>query len=117
MWHEEWSTTSFVPSLVETSGHDENTYKIVLPRLQTATVVLNTVFLRAELKGRTYRQPDFRDALARVMILKDIISIGQYQMSHVWMVTCVNRLAKQKLVDLGNFLVKSMKCMVFDPDS
>ncbi|XP_077534780.1 uncharacterized protein LOC144146726 [Haemaphysalis longicornis] len=99
------------------SGHKENTYKIVLPRLPTGTVGLNTVFLHADLKGRPHRAPDFRDALVRVMNLKDVISIGQYQMSHVWMVTCVSALATQKFVDLGSFPVKSLKCMVFDPDS
>lgn len=92
-------------------------YKIILPRLPTGNVVLNTVFLHADLKGRPYRAPDFRDALARVINLRDVLCIGQYQMSHVWMVTCVSSAVKQKLVQLETFTVKGLQCMVFDPDT
>ncbi|XP_077527591.1 uncharacterized protein LOC144138958 [Haemaphysalis longicornis] len=99
------------------SGTNMDTYKIILPRLPTGNVVLNTVFLHADLKGRPYRAPDFRDALARVINLRDVLCIGQYQMSHVWMVTCVSSAVKQKLVQLEKFIVKGLQCMVFDPDT
>ncbi|XP_077536275.1 uncharacterized protein LOC144148638 [Haemaphysalis longicornis] len=92
-------------------------YKIILPRLPTGNVVLNTVFLHADLKGRPYRAPDFRDALARVINLRDVLCIGQYQMSHVWMLTCVSNSVKQKLVQLEHITVKGLKCMVFDPET
>ncbi|XP_077547980.1 uncharacterized protein LOC144160619 [Haemaphysalis longicornis] len=99
------------------SGNNMGTYKIILARLPTGNVVLNTVFLHADLKGRRYRAPDFRDALARVINLRDVLCIGQYQMSHVWMVTCVSSAVKQKLVQLEKFIVKGLQCMVFDPDT
>ncbi|XP_077557311.1 uncharacterized protein LOC144172491 [Haemaphysalis longicornis] len=99
------------------SGTDMDNYKIILPRLPTGNVVLNTVFLHADLKGRPYRAPDFRDALARVINLRDVVCIGQYQMSHVWMLTCASSVVKHKLVQLEHITVKGLKCMVFDPDT
>ncbi|XP_075556623.1 uncharacterized protein LOC142588686 [Dermacentor variabilis] len=36
-------------------------------------------------------------------------------MSHLWLVTRVNSIAKQKLVDKGMLLVKGLKCLVIDP--
>lgn len=38
-------------------------------------------------------------------------------MSHVWMATFVNALAKEKLVTKGELLVKQRKCLVVDPDT
>ncbi|XP_077508369.1 uncharacterized protein LOC144119677 [Amblyomma americanum] len=93
------------------------TYKVVLPRLPTGSVVLNTVFLHADLKGRPYRAPDFRDALAQIVDLREILCIGQYQMSHVWVVTCESSSSKQKLIGKAELHVKCLKCIVFDPDT
>ncbi|XP_037559858.1 uncharacterized protein LOC119436893 [Dermacentor silvarum] len=92
-------------------------YKIVLPRLPSGNTVLNSVFLHADLAGRPYRAPDFRDALLSVLDTKDILGAGQYQMSHLWLVTCANSLSKQKLVHKGELLVKGLKCLVIDPES
>ncbi|XP_075726153.1 uncharacterized protein LOC119179187 [Rhipicephalus microplus] len=101
-----------------TPFHDEDSsYKVVLPRLPTGNDVLNSVFLHADLSGRPYRAPDFRDALLKVVSTADIIGVGQYQMSHVWMVTCANSMAKQKLVTCGELRVKGLKCMVLDPET
>ncbi|XP_037560871.1 uncharacterized protein LOC119439991 [Dermacentor silvarum] len=98
------------------STTDSGNYKVVLPRLPTGNTVLNSVFLHADLAGRPYRAPDFRDALLSVLNAADILGAGLYQMSHLWLVTCVNSIAKQKLVDKGELLVKGLKCLVIDPE-
>nr|XP_037272912.1 sporulation protein kinase pit1-like [Rhipicephalus microplus] len=94
-----------------------SSYKVVLPRLPTSNDVLNSVFLHADLSGRPYLAPDFCDALLKVVSTADIIGVGQYQMSHVWMVTCASSMAKQKLVTCGELRVKGLKCMVLDPET
>ena len=38
-------------------------------------------------------------------------------MAHIWMVTCTNALAKAKLCERGELLVKGRKCLVIDPDT
>uniref|UniRef100_A0A6B0VAB0 Putative secreted protein n=1 Tax=Ixodes ricinus TaxID=34613 RepID=A0A6B0VAB0_IXORI len=43
--------------------------------------------------------------------------MGQYQMSHVWMVVCATSLAKSKLVACEELKVKGRKCLVVDPES
>ncbi|XP_037555567.1 uncharacterized protein LOC119432476 [Dermacentor silvarum] len=93
-----------------------NDYRIVLPRLPTGKLVTDSVFLHADLTGRPYRAQDFRDALRKIIDLREIISIGQFQMSHVWMVTCKSPSAKARLVTCGEFLVKSKRCVVIDPE-
>ncbi|XP_037515357.1 uncharacterized protein LOC119391778 [Rhipicephalus sanguineus] len=93
-----------------------NDYRVVLPRLPTGKLVVDSVFLHADLAGRPYRVQDFRDALRNIIDLKEISSIGQFQMSHVWMVTCKSTISKTKLVTRGEFLVKSRRCLVVDPE-
>ncbi|XP_072145129.1 uncharacterized protein [Dermacentor andersoni] len=95
--------------------NEDASYKVVLPRLPTGNDVLNSIFLHADLSGRPYRAPDFRDALLEVVNTSDIVGVGQYQMSHVWMVTCASSAAKQTLVACGELRVKGLKCMVIDP--
>ncbi|XP_077485370.1 uncharacterized protein LOC144095551 [Amblyomma americanum] len=111
------NSASAVGRGLPTSQDTTDSYKVVLPRLPTGNVVLNTVFLHADLKGRPYRAPDFRDALAQILDLREILCIGKYQMSHVWMVTCESSSSKQKLVNKAEFPVKGLRCMVFDPDT
>ncbi|XP_037567836.1 uncharacterized protein LOC119448682 [Dermacentor silvarum] len=93
-----------------------NDYRIVLPRLPTGKLVVDSVFLHADLAGRPYRAQDFRDALRNVIDLKEISSIGQFQMSHVWMVTCKSPMAKSNLVTCGDLSVKGRRCIVMDPE-
>lgn len=93
-----------------------NSYRTVLPRLPTGKLVANSVFLHADLAGRPYRAQDFRDTLRNAIDLKEISSIGQFQMSHVWMVTCKTSVAKTTLVNYGELLVKNRRCMVIDPE-
>ncbi|XP_075543955.1 uncharacterized protein LOC142578458 [Dermacentor variabilis] len=93
-----------------------NDYRVVLPRLPTGKLVVDSVFLHADLSGRPYRAQDFRDALRNVIDLKEISSIGQFQMSHVWMVTCKSGMTKSKLVARGELFVKGRRCVVIDPE-
>ncbi|XP_049515408.1 uncharacterized protein LOC125944606 [Dermacentor silvarum] len=93
-----------------------NDYRIVLPRLPTGKLVVDSVFLHADLAGRPYRAQDFRDALRNVIDLKEISSIGQFQMSHVWMVTCKSPMAKSNLVTCGDLSVKGRRCIIMDPE-
>ncbi|XP_065280441.2 uncharacterized protein [Dermacentor albipictus] len=93
-----------------------NDYRVVLPRLPTGKLVVDSVFLHADLSGRPYRAQDFRDALRTVIDLKEISSIGQFQMSHVWMVTCKSGMTKSKLVACGELSVKGRRCVVIDPE-
>ncbi|KAM7304955.1 uncharacterized protein LOC121835026 [Ixodes scapularis] len=94
-----------------------NEYRTVLPRLPTGNLSLNSVFLHGDLAARPYRAPDFRDALRDVVDAQDIIGIGQFQMSHVWMVTCANALSKTKLVNKMELTVKGRRCLIIDPDT
>lgn len=93
-----------------------NDYRVVLPRLPSGKLVVNSVFLHADLAGRPYRAQDFRDALRDVIDIKEISSIGLFQMSHVWMVTCKSTLTKTKLVTRSELFVKSRRCLVIDPE-
>ncbi|KAM7296478.1 uncharacterized protein LOC115319502 [Ixodes scapularis] len=92
-------------------------YRTVLPRLPTGNLSLNSVFLHGDLAARPYRATDFRDALRDVVDSQDIIGIGQFQMSHVWMVTCASALAKAKLVTKAELRVKGRRCLIIDPDT
>ncbi|KAM7280958.1 uncharacterized protein ISCGN_005687 [Ixodes scapularis] len=94
-----------------------NEYRTVLPRLTTGNLSLNSVFLHGNLAARPYRAPDFRDALRDVVDAQDIIGIGKFQMSHVWMVTCANELSKTKLVNKMELTVKGRRCLKIDPDT
>ncbi|XP_075543920.1 uncharacterized protein LOC142578417 [Dermacentor variabilis] len=93
-----------------------NDYRVVIPRLPTGKLGVDPVFLHADLSGRPCRAQDFRDALRNIIDLKEISSIGQFQMSHVWMVTCKSSLTKSKLVACGELSVKNRRCFVIDPE-
>ncbi|XP_037504791.1 uncharacterized protein LOC119379559 [Rhipicephalus sanguineus] len=107
------SASSRGTAQVSTSSND---YRIVLPRLPTGKLVADSVFLHADLAGRPYRAQDFRDALRNIIDLADITSIGQFQMSHVWMVTCRTALSKVKIVTCGELFVRGRRCVVIDPE-
>ena len=96
-----------IPSTSESSSANSmDAYRILMPRLPSGNVVLNSLFLHADMAARPYRAPDFRDAICSIIDPKDIISLGQYQMSHVWMITCTNALAKAKLASREELIVK-----------
>lgn len=60
-----------------------NDYRILLSRFPDGKMCMNSVFLHANLAGRTYRAVDFRDGLKEIVEGSDVVSLGQYQMSHV----------------------------------
>ncbi|XP_077525633.1 uncharacterized protein LOC144137582 [Haemaphysalis longicornis] len=87
-----------------------------LPRLPSGKLVQDSVFLHADLEGRPYRAQDFRDGLREAIDLHEISSIGQFQMSHVWIVTCRSSSAKAKLVATREMVVNERRCVVIDPE-
>ncbi|XP_072143642.1 uncharacterized protein [Dermacentor andersoni] len=93
----------------------ENDYQVVLPSLPTGRLVLNTVFLHADIRARPYRVEDFRDALARQSLLSDVIALGAYRMSHVWAITLKDADAVKKIAGVGELRVKERRCLVIDP--
>ncbi|XP_077491856.1 uncharacterized protein LOC144102465 [Amblyomma americanum] len=90
-------------------------YQVILPTLPTGRVVLNTVFLHADVRARPYRVEDFRDALAQLMLLPEVIALGAYRMSHVWAVTFASAEAVTKILSAGDLKVKDRRCLVIDP--
>ncbi|XP_049271436.1 uncharacterized protein LOC125758378 [Rhipicephalus sanguineus] len=93
----------------------DNEYQVVLPSLPTGRLVLNTVFLHADVSARPYKVEDFRDALAQRSILPEVIALGAYRMSHVWAVTLKDAESTKMLVNTGELQVKGKRCIVIDP--
>ncbi|XP_077538322.1 uncharacterized protein LOC144150839 [Haemaphysalis longicornis] len=98
-------------------GNEEQDYQIILPTLPTGRIVSNTVFLHADVKGRPYRVEDFRDALAQHGALPEVISLGAYQINHVWAVTFKNADATRKMLAATEMVVKGRRCLVIDPQN
>lgn len=96
------------------STSSNSDYKVILPKLFSGNLANNTLFLHADLTGRPYKAPDFYAALKEVINFQDVVSLGQYQMSHVWMVTFATSLSFEKLKALGQIQVKGKKCLVLD---
>ncbi|XP_077528898.1 uncharacterized protein LOC144141209 [Haemaphysalis longicornis] len=94
---------------------EDNEYQVILPQLPTGRVVCNTVFLHGDVKARPFRVEDFRDMLARVGALSDVIALGAYQINHVWAVTFKNAEATKKMLAAGEQEVKGRRCLVIDP--
>ncbi|KAM7296755.1 uncharacterized protein ISCGN_021910 [Ixodes scapularis] len=92
-------------------------YRILLPRFPDGKMCMNSVFLHADLAGRPYRAVDFRDGLKEIVDGCDVVSLGQYQMSHVWMLTLTSMAATEKVKAAGQLKVKGKKCLVIDPNS
>ncbi|KAG0439684.1 hypothetical protein HPB47_016562 [Ixodes persulcatus] len=90
-------------------------YQIILPPLPTGPTVLNTVFLHADVRGRPYRVEDFRDTLSRLALLPEVLTLGAYQMNHVWAVTFRSPEGKRKIITAGDLVVKGRRCVVVDP--
>lgn len=96
-------------------GNGNEDYQVTLPTLPTGQSVVNTLFLHGDLRARPYRVEDFRDALARLSLLPEVIALGAYQMSHVWAVTFSSAEAAKKLVAETQLKVKDRRCLVIDP--
>ncbi|XP_077548327.1 uncharacterized protein LOC144161547 [Haemaphysalis longicornis] len=117
-------SSSPVGAVVAASGRGNRTteneaqdYQIILPQLPSGRFVLNTVFLHADVKARPYRVEDFRDGLARLELLPDVIALGAFQMNHVRAVTFKDAESAKKLVDFRDVKVKDLRCMVIDPNN
>ncbi|XP_075547734.1 uncharacterized protein LOC142582201 [Dermacentor variabilis] len=91
-------------------------YKVILPQLPTGNASLNTVFLHCDVSARPYRINDFEEEIERLQVVKDVASIGAYQMNHVWALTTHSMAAKQVLVDAKELRIKGKRCLVIDPN-
>lgn len=98
-----------------TSMNEDSEYQVLLPQLPTGRVVLNTLFLHADMRARPYRVEHFRDMLASLKLLPDVVALGAYQMSHVWAVTFKNGEAVKQMLCAREVKVKERRCMVIDP--
>lgn len=49
-------------------------------------------------------------------LLTEVVSLGSYQINHVWLTTFRNNESKKKLVEARELLVKERRCLVFDPN-
>ncbi|XP_037579868.1 uncharacterized protein LOC119462610 [Dermacentor silvarum] len=96
-------------------GTDAEGYQVILPTLPSGRSVFNTLFLHADVRSRPYRVEHFRDTLARLELLPDVIALGAYQMSHVWAVTFKSTEGMKKALACGEMEVKGQRCLVIDP--
>ncbi|CAN7982707.1 unnamed protein product [Ixodes pacificus] len=90
-------------------------YRIILPRLPTGMLVTNSLFLHADLSGRPYKATDFKEVLFSIIDRKDLVAVGPFQMSHVWMAVFANGAAKYKVKAQEELEIKKKKCLVIDP--
>ncbi|XP_037568174.1 uncharacterized protein LOC119449053 [Dermacentor silvarum] len=93
----------------------EPDYHVVLPPLPTGSCVLNTVFLHGDVKARPFRVEDFRDTLAHLELLPEVVALGAFQMNHVWAVTFESAEATKKMLKHAEVQVKERRCLVVDP--
>ncbi|XP_075547378.1 uncharacterized protein LOC142581813 [Dermacentor variabilis] len=96
-------------------GMNTEGYEVVLPTLPSGRSVLNTIFLHADVRSRPYRVEHFRDTLARLGLLPEVVALGAYQMSHVWAVTFKSMEGMKKALECGEMKVKGQRCLVIDP--
>ncbi|XP_050036059.1 uncharacterized protein [Dermacentor andersoni] len=94
---------------------EDEDYQVILPHLPTGRIVLNTVFLHADVRGRPYKVEDFRDALVRLELLPEVVALGAYQMNDVWAVMMKTTEATKKLLAIRSIIVKERRCIVVDP--
>lgn len=85
--------------------------------MKKGNLVLNYVFLCADISGQPYRAPGMRDAIKEVVNLDDVLFIGRFQMSHVWMVTCANAATKGTLCGRGELTMNRKRCNVVDTNT
>lgn len=90
-------------------------YRIILPRLPTGMLVTNSLFLHADMSGRPYKATDFKEILFSIIDRKDLVALGPFQMSHVWMAVFANGAAKYKVKAHEELEIKQKRCLVIDP--
>ncbi|KAM7284369.1 uncharacterized protein ISCGN_001463 [Ixodes scapularis] len=94
---------------------DSNEYRIILPQLPSGEAMKRAVVLHGDIACRPYRIEDFRQPLGEAGVLGDVVRLGAFQMSHVWLLDLRTDAAKQKLLEMGRLTVKGRTCIVVDP--
>ncbi|KAH6919532.1 hypothetical protein HPB50_029480 [Hyalomma asiaticum] len=97
------------------SSTEDTEYRVILPRLPTGQIVLNTAFLHGDVHVRPCRVEEFRDALEEVGVLPAVVALGAYQINHVWAGTLNSGEGTKRLTALKELLVKERRCLVIDP--
>ncbi|KAG0411608.1 hypothetical protein HPB47_011280 [Ixodes persulcatus] len=90
------------------------------PRLALDSPAVDFLFLHPLMstsKNPPYRIEDFKQELERLNILKEVASIGAYQMNHVWIVTLRSSAATYRLVSAKELTVKGRRRLVIDPSN
>ncbi|KAG0425114.1 hypothetical protein HPB47_027698 [Ixodes persulcatus] len=67
------------------------------------------------MSGRPYKATDFKEVLFSMIDRTDLIALGPYQMSHVWMAVFANGAAKCKIKACEELEIKQKRCLVIDP--
>ncbi|KAM7285689.1 hypothetical protein ISCGN_032576 [Ixodes scapularis] len=111
----ESSSTALGDRVSQRAAESSQEYRIILPRLPSGMLVTNSLFLHADMTGRPYKATDFKDVLFSIIDRKDLIGLGPYQMSHVWMAVFANGAAKLKIKACEELLVKQKRCLIIDP--
>lgn len=96
-------------------GQDADDYRVSLPTIPTGRSVLNTVFIHADVRARPYRVEEFRDMLAHLTLLPEVVALGAYQMNHVWAVTFKDDTGVKRMLSCDDVRVKERRCIVIDP--
>ncbi|XP_037562008.1 uncharacterized protein LOC119441460 [Dermacentor silvarum] len=97
------------------TGSSDQDYEFILPRLPTGRIVLNTLFLHADVRARPHKVEDFRDALVGLALLPEVIALGAYQMNHIWAITFKSAEGMKKLLSTREMKLKERRCVVIDP--
>nr|XP_037291102.1 uncharacterized protein LOC119186796 [Rhipicephalus microplus] len=92
-------------------------YQVILPNLPSGRIAANTVFMHGDPRARPYRVEDYRDTLAKLGALDDVLALGAYQMNHVWAVTLTSAEAARKLLSAVDVKVKDRPCLLIDPNN
>lgn len=93
----------------------DSEYQFILPQMPKGRLVINTVFLHGDVRARPYKVEDFRDALTPTGLLPDVVSLGAYQVNHLWAVTFNDAAPTKRLLALKELQVKGRRCVVVDP--
>ncbi|XP_042149824.1 uncharacterized protein LOC121837958 [Ixodes scapularis] len=104
-------------SVFGASSSSTEDHKVVLPPMPSGETFMNSVIFHCDLKGRPYRIEDFRQELKWTAALPVIVSLGAFQMNHVWLATLRTPEAKERLLNLKKIKVKGLRCLVMDPGS
>ncbi|KAM7308309.1 hypothetical protein ISCGN_011943 [Ixodes scapularis] len=102
---------------IDAAASSSDEYRVLLPRFPDEKMCLNSVFLHADLMGRPYRAVDFRDGLKDIVDMTNVVSIGQFQMSHIWMISLASMAATENMKRIGQLTVKGRKCLVLDANA